>query len=423
MSEERNALVIESRQVGVRPHALVRRLSRGTFALMMAAFVASLVMSWMYPGSEMAPTWFNVALGLSFITAMGTALAALLAQIVCWIGPTSGGRLTVDVSGVQIHGGRSRFVPRADVETGWTLHEAVGPRVELQLRNGDVLSATTATPEEANGVLDAAGIDPARRALRMPLGGASASVGIGFGAALPASCIASMVAVGAQGLLHLPSAATGFLIFALFTGLVGAAVRLFAPPVVSVGSDGLSVRGARSSWFVAFEEIVGVSYGRGDLTLHLRDGRPRRISTFGTSEPRRAALYNRLTAGVNAARAPADLSVRLTALDRGGQSAEAWRAALRELAAQGNDYRHTGLSRDEVRAALEEPRATPERRIGAAFVLSLMDPAEAGTRVRIASEAVAHEPVRIALERAAEGELDEQSLEAANEGRVGVGSA
>ena len=320
-------------------------------------------------------------------------------------------------TGVQATGLRSRFIPRDDIAAAWVLREPSGAIVELRRRNGDVFSATTATMEEATAVLDAAGVDPARRALRMPLGGAAANLGVGLAASLPASCVSSMIAGGIAMAFNPPSAAVGFLVIVLFTAFVLGAVGLLAPPVVAVGSDGLSVGEGRRAWFVTFDEIAAVESRRGDITLLLRDGRLRRISTLGTSEARREALHARITAGVEAARAPLDLSSRLGALDRNGRSAEEWREALRRLAAARDGYRQTGLTRDEVEAALEDPRSSPDRRIGAAYALAAMDPGAASTRVRVVAETVAHEPVRIALERAAAGELDEEVADAAEEGR------
>lgn len=407
-------LVVEARRVGTRPHAWVRRLSRSTVALLTTTFAAMIVLSWIYPTESQMPLALSIGLGVAFLTAMATAAAALIAQLACWIGPRSHAALALDASGVRTS---SRLIPAASIESAWTLREPDGARVELQLDNGDVFGATVDTPEAAAAVLDAAGVDPSRRALRMPLGGAAARIGLGLVAAIPAACASSAVALAVAGVLNLPSAALGFLIFTLFTVALAAAVRFFAPPVVSVGRDGLSVRGGYSSWFVSFGEIGQVVYGRNEVTLLLRDGRSRRIATYGATPARREALYARIAASVEASGAPLELSVRLAALDRNGRPVEEWRAALAGLAVARDGYRQTGLTRDEVQGALDDPNTSPERRIGAAYALAAMDPHEGVTRVRVVAETVAHEPVRVALEKAAEGELDEASLEAASKER------
>ncbi len=404
-------LVVEARRVGTRPHAWVRRFTRATVALLTTSFAAMIVLSWIYPALSQTPPVVSIGLGVACLTAVATTAAALVAQLACWIGPRSHAALSVDASGVRTP---SRLIPAASVESAWTLREPDGARVELQLDNGDVFGATVDTPEAAAAVLDAAGVDPSRRAMRMPLGGAAARIGLGFITAIPAACASSAVAVAIAGVLHLPSAALGFLIFTLFTVGLAAAVRLLAPPVVSVGRDGLSVRGGYSSWFVSFDEIRQVVYGRNEVTLLLRDGRSRRIATYGATPARREALSARIAAGVEASRAPLDLSVRLAALDRNGRSVEEWRAALVDLTDARDGYRQTDLTRAEVQGALDDPNTSPERRIGAAYALAAMDPHEGVTRVRVVAETVAHEPVRIALEQAADGTLDEASLDAAS---------
>ena len=410
------ALEVAARRVGTRPHALVRSLTRATLALVTTGLSALTVLSLIYPQQSMAPRWAVVPVGLALMASVATAAAALAAQLACWIGPLARGRLAVTPAGVAVTGLRDRFIARDDIDAAWILHEPQSAQIELRLRNGDVFNATT-TPEAATAVLDAAGVDAARRALRMPLGSAAATLGLTLGASLPASCLAAVLGDGLGVALHIPSAVVGFLIIGLFAAFVLAAVLSLAPPAVAVGSDGLSVGEGRRAWFVTFDEVVAATHGPGAITLHLRDGRLRRISTLGTSEARRAALHARIATGLEAARAPLDLSARLAALDRNGLSAADWGASLRRLADARDGYRQTKLSRDEVQSALEDPRSSPERRIGAAFTLAAMDAGLAGTRVRVVAETVAHEPVRIALEQAAAGELDEAVLDAAREGQ------
>src|SRR5262249_33072149 len=101
---------------------------------------------------------------------------------------------------------------------------------------------------------------------------------------------------------------------------------------------------------------------------------------------------------------------------RGGRSVRDWRASLREIARRNATYRSTGLSPEDLQAVLESPTASVERRIGAAIVLT--ERATEGRsgllgRIRIAAEACACERVRVALERVAEGELDDAAIEGA----------
>ncbi len=290
------------------------------------------------------------------------------------LSPLTGGNVSIAATGAWLYRAwGSRFVPREKIEAGWALRDGAGMRIELQLRNGDVLSAAVATPREAAAALDAAGVDPAHRALKMQLGSALVSLGIVAATMVPATCVASMIAVAAEMALHLASVVTGFLIFTLVAVSVPVALRLFAPPLVVVGSDGVSVRAGRDPWFVTFEQVERVILRATDLLLVLRDGSSREITTLGTSASRREALYERIAAGVADAHSPRDLSARLTALDRNGRTVEAWREALSGLASARDDYRRAVLSRDEICAALEDPHASPERRIGAAYAPAAAD--------------------------------------------------
>ncbi len=411
-------LALHGRRIGERPQGIARALSRATMASMVGAFALSFAVTALF--SSLVP-WVEMLLGLMYLATMGVAALAAVAQLWCWITPKSTGSLAVDARGVHVARALGRRdIARDRVEAGWLVHDAEGAEVELRLRNGDELSVSVASPEEAEAVLDAVGVDPSKRALSMQMGGPELNVALAMGSLVPGSCVASLIAVTLGGIVALPSASMGFLIFTLAALSVPLSLRAFGPPRVQVGRDGVSVRRGFRAWFASFEEISHVSMRGYSLVLHLRDGSERVISGFGTRASRRQALGDRIAAGVLEAHAPRDLSARLTALDRNGRTIEEWRAALREVLTEREAYRSTGLTRDEVVAALEDPHATPDRRIGAAYALSFADKEQAGQRVRVAVETIAHEPVRVALTRAADGALDEESVTAATATQVRV---
>ncbi len=415
-SYEAPTVALECQRAGVRPHGLARALTRAMGATLVVACALSLVISAFFPDGHPMPGWASAAMGALWICALASVPAALVAHALCWLTPMRRATLAVDHRGVHLVRGRgSRFVARDAIEAGWSFREGAAMRVELQPRNGDVVTADVPTPAAAAAVLDAAGVAPSRRALKMQLGGAASRAAIGFASMVPATCVAGVIAVSVERLLHLPSASAGFLIFTLVAVSVPAALRLLAPPKVTVGSDGVSVDAALRPWFVTFDQIYNVEVRGADLALMLRDGSTRVIPAIGTSRSRLEALYDRIAAGVADARAPRDLSARLAALDRNGRDLDAWREGLRAVIRERDDYRHAGLTRDEVAAALEDPHATPERRIGAALALGEADREQAAARVRVVLETVAHPPVRAALERAAGGELDEDVVNAATE--------
>ncbi|MFO0625826.1 MAG: hypothetical protein U0325_09445 [Polyangiales bacterium] len=301
---------------------------------------------------------------------------------------------------------------------GWLLRVADRGEVELALRNGDVLAVEVRDRQEADALLDAVNVAPRERALTMRLGGPLMDLTIGAAAFLPGGCAASLVAVSVERMLHLPSVATGFLLFTLTALAIAFSVTTLRPPEVRVGHDGVSTRGGRGAWFAPWTEITQITRHGNTLTFSLRSGDARVLSLAGTPAARRDALCARIAEAHAEALAPRDLSARLVALDRQGRDLDAWREALRAIPTARDDYRQTGLSRDELVAALSDPHAPEERRIAAAFVLSSMDPDTAAARVRIAVETLAHDPAREALRRAAEGTLDEDALRHAAGGRV-----
>jgi hypothetical protein len=62
---------------------------------------------------------------------------------------------------------------------------------------------------------------------------------------------------------------------------------------------------------------------------------------------------------------------------------------------------------------VSDPRIPAERRIGAALALSERGDDELRARLRIASDGLETEALRVAVERAAEGTLEEDALEEA----------
>jgi len=104
----------------------------------------------------------------------------------------------------------------------------------------------------------------------------------------------------------------------------------------------------------------------------------------------------------------------LAELDRGDRSATAWKDALATLLDRATGYRKAELSRDQLVLALESPATGPERRLAAAIALAAEGDA-IKPRIEAAAQACANRKVRIALEAAARGELDDATIEAALE--------
>lgn len=412
-------LTLPRRLVAERPQGRTRSLVRASSALILATFIASVALSTMFPDRTLMPRAISLALGMCFLAIPGLSVAAALSQLWCWVAP----RLQTDVtaSGVGVTLRRpwgQRVISPADVSSGWTLRTGARAEVELELRRGDLISIEVRDPREADAILDAAGVLPEERALTMRLGSPASRLAIALASLLPGALASSAVALAVSSLLGLPSAAMGFLIFALLAASAALAVRVFGPPTVRAGRDGVSIRGWRRDEFIPYAGLAGVHAVGSSIAFPRVQGPPAFVHAWGTPVARRDALLTRVGEALAESRGRGDLSSRLETLDRNGRDVASWRAALDALTLDRDGYRSAALTRDELLAALDDPGASGDRRVAAAYALSKIDPDGAGARVRVAVETVAHEPVRVALSRAAEGDLDEAALRELDEARA-----
>lgn len=103
----------------------------------------------------------------------------------------------------------------------------------------------------------------------------------------------------------------------------------------------------------------------------------------------------------------------LSVLDREGRSTEDWRRALKSTLIETGYRRVPPLSPDQLIEVAKDENANFERRIGAALALSERSDEHLRGRLRICVDSIAFEPLRIAMERAAEGDLNDDILEEA----------
>jgi hypothetical protein len=401
-------LTLTDRLLGDRPVGTARRLAGLTAGVALAAFALSFILAAAYPGPDL-PRAVSIALGLGYLAVLTLGVATALVQLAAWFAPRLRGRLALD--GRRLHFRTPlwrRRVPLDRIAAGWVVHAGDLHEVEFELRGGDVLSATVHTAAEAEALLDAAGVHPDERALAMRLGGALRQILIAGVTALPAVCVGGMTALSVGRVAHLPSPAAGFLMFLLSGALVVGVVSLTAPPRVRVGRDGVAVRSRRGDVFAAFTDLAAVHRQGSAVVLYRRDGTTLSIDVAGTAEARIGALLARIQQGAFAAARPLDPSARLALLDRAGRTAADWRGALAALFSTPDAYRFTTLSRDELHGVLDDPRSPPDRRVAAAWALATLDGPAAPTGIRVAVDTAAHEPVRVALARAAEGHLDDE---------------
>ncbi|EYF04521.1 hypothetical protein [Chondromyces apiculatus] len=307
-----------------------------------------------------------------------------------------------------VRGRRERVIPRARITEGM-ISPVHGARVELRLTTGEDLELDFPHERDGERLLSLLSLNARHRRVSILLGSPNQQIAAGF-AALPMSMILwSTIFMSLFDVDH-PAVDAGWILAGLLTA---AFVRHAARPVeVTVGRDGLRIRRPFRSQWIAYAQltdiVVSFSGSETELLLLRRQGRPVRLRAL-------PHILENLHSRIREAQAleQRDPTRAAPALERHGRPLSEWRTALGALLHVEPGYRAPPLTPDDLLAALEDPVAPPDRRIGAALALRSASHPEARTRIRIAAESSADDDLRIALEQAAEDELDDTTLERA----------
>lgn len=360
-------------------------------------------------------------------------LVWLVLRVFAWLGDPEtairrarGGAIVVEdgVVTCEEHLGTTR-IPCADVVEGWILPQpdATKTVVVLRIRDGRRIVARSWDIAAARALLEAAGVAVHQRILEVPLGSLAAAAGHGtvmhlLGPVLLGLVILSMTLVPLMVVLDPGTGLLGSLaaVVAYAMASVGAAVGLahyLAPGRAVVGADGVRVARLLRTRFVPYERVravgtrggsVVLSTDGGDMVLH--------TATFVRDQPEaRDALEERLVDAIEGFRAERLAAATRDLFARKGLPVAAWKEEIRRLSQRGADYRSAALESEDIARVAEDPSVPPDRRIGAALSLSARDVDPAlRERVRVAASATANARLRIALDRALEGELAEDDL-------------
>ena len=174
--------------------------------------------------------------------------------------------------------------------------------------------------------------------------------------------------------------------------------------------DGATIH-VETTWQRAPQLAAAVETARGDLAgRRASRAKPR---SAGKQPPREEAP------APSAEVLPPPNEAALSALDRDGRPVEAWKQALRAAFTDTGYRRAPPLLPEDLLHVVADARIPAERRIGAALALAERADDELRARLRIASDSLETEALRVAVERAAEGTLEEDAIEeaVAQEGR------
>ncbi|MEP7122003.1 MAG: hypothetical protein ABJE95_13880 [Byssovorax sp.] len=317
-----------------------------------------------------------------------------------------GGELTL------VQGRKRKQIPLARLLEGRS-----SPRrnqVDLRLRGGDQIVAHMASSGDAERLLVAAGLDASKRTMRFELGETTFLTWMTFllgpAVVLPATqAIFKLVATPG-----IPGAILFVALFVLlFVALFYAVRAAWGPAKLIVGADGVVVDRLLRDEFVPYARLASITMKPDRVTLVRDDGSRVRARARHLSDVQQGELRARLDAAKAAFDRGEGEVESLARLDRAGRTIDAWRDALRALLDHQGSYRETPLTREQLLAVLESPAASAERRLAAAVSLSAAGEPEIAARIRIAADACARPQVRIALDGVADGDVDDEAIEAA----------
>lgn len=392
---------------------LATSLARSTVAFGLAPVLLALLATF-----STLPNPAFVAVGVLWLAAwlVGVPLSAAASFLASRRAGITGSTLCVDAERLTSVDGAAAF-PRSSIVGGLLVHERGEPVAELSLDDGSVVHLAMEDEAAARRLLATLDVERGDRRVAHELGSAWPALG-GIAAVLAGvltTCLATCgVAATASTLPHMLGPMT--LVRLLGVVFVAATVVTAArrtPARVVIGTDGVRLEGARGR-FIPFSRIVAVAATSDGLDLVLSGpGFGRRVRLTSERGARSDALLAELRSALERSQGEAGDAASAALLDRGARSLPEWREALRRLSAGDGDYRRARISTEVLVRTTSDAAAPPGRRIGAAVALSHSSDDEALRRARIALDGMADERIRIVLDRALAGSLDDPKLEQA----------
>ncbi|MCC6527682.1 MAG: hypothetical protein IT373_33865 [Polyangiaceae bacterium] len=403
------ALVLPTAAVLVQRAGLVRAAGRGAAVGSAAALAGTIAFA------AIGAAGPAVAFGLVHLVSLAAAVFLLAARH----RPPSEqrghpGQIRVGAGELEIATAeRHHRFPTAEVEGGWIEWHGAWPYAVMQLRDRSLVYVQTHTHAQASALIAAAGARQRAVAMRARRSRIDHPRTIGCVAVASAYlCVPLLIGaffVRAGRDNPLPAIVLGIIVFASLA--IGLLARFPSTRVV-VGTDGIELKRPLSRRrFIPYSELHRVTLEGPTIRPYLRFERAReapidlRVASYLEGE----TLCARIREAMAGAGTRSTFDV--AALDRGGLSLAEWRASLAKLLARSAGYRQRVVEALDLAQAAESAAVTPSRRVAAALALSSSGDENLRQRVRIAAEGCANPAVKRALLAAAEGEVDEATLE------------
>ncbi len=204
---------------------------------------------------------------------------------------------------------------------------------------------------------------------------------------------------------------------ALAGGYALALASVFWPTSITVGADGILVRGFLRRSFHPIGRIRTIRKTPWGIGLLRDDWREVEIRTEAKANEGNSLVRERLLASIERRhKGLVEAAPLAVLLARGGRPAEEWARQLAALGAQdGSAYRSAAPPHEELWKVLEDPTCHAEVRAGAAAALCASMGEAERARVRVAIEQVASPKLRVALSAVSEGARWDELVRALDE--------
>jgi len=396
-----DTIEVETAEVSVRYQGLARRLGWAATLCGVAPCMLGLAMP-----SRLEPV------GSVLLAVLACApLIAIAAAITGWVGTRRPGRIRIERNVLRLlYGTKERAIPLTDIVHGWYV-PGYPARVEWSLRNGTVIRAAITEAHDADALLTASGVDVKKRTVSMRLGTGPGLFALGALGFVLSVCPSTIIAAMFEHSMGRFGEARGAIWLAVVVAGIAASIALFGPPRLTIGADGISIHRRFGARFIPYTEIEVVKNDPLEIILFFYGNqRQVRIPVAELPLEQRRALYTRIEESRRATRVRVDPAASVEMLDRNDRPLAEWRATLANLLRSREGYRVAAMHRDDVVRVLMDPTAPAERRIGAALALTSERPDDGVAQVRVAAEACASDPLRVALQRVADNAFEAADL-------------
>lgn len=389
---------------------LARRIGRGARWVAGGSLGALVITSGFFPNLEAHPVGSLVVL-LGFFGLAGAGAAWAMSGALRLWGSFAEREVVIADGGVSVlHGETETRYDAARIVSGMVIPREDGAELRLVLDGGDTLRLRLPSVGAANDTLEALDLGPGEKRLAVrwsrffhvfiaAFGGLAATT-------IPFLLLSSQVEGSA---LYLPAS---FLLLFVPWFAAGWATRWVGREVIA-GTDGLRGRIGGRRFDVRFAELESLERRDGQMVLRRTQGPELVIPLDADDTGLREALAHRLEQAWEAYRERG--GSRAEIFRRGDESLAQWMDRMTHLLSRDAGHRAAPVRDEDAQAVLDDPEADPEARAGAA--VALLGDGEGGEsrsrRVRVAIGGVASPRVRVVLDAAVRGDLEEEVLEEA----------